>query len=483
MTRYAIILSVEEYSEFTPTNFTHADNDLFHEALTKKCDYACHHTISLKLSPAAPKSPSQILDELGKIVSSSVAGDSILFYFAGHGHFDSGTGKTYLILPNTVAGDYERTALKFEDISSVLREEDRSCFRIFDACHSGSDVRDGKSKVNSQDFVRAINNDASSHGWVTLAACKEDEYSLGDSEIGHGVFTYYLCQAIEKETLDKEILPEILKINIVDDVLKHSRKLGYIQTPTLIASISGNISLATRKKEYVSIVAEEEEIKKHTIDLERRLKKLSDVNNIITEDFLIEVLEAAAEECLCELRRSDIFGYQIARTVKIRLNSLPKEIEKNMIHFVEERGFNSRHTLKKIVESPFGLTGIAALASNKKVEYFTSQPDHMPESIAIIHMKGDERCLPDIKAIVYLIPLQITACILVSFHNYGWNKNFNEAKLIGNYFQMIKPRDSLDKIKEIGVFSSKKAIVEVTNIIKNRISQLERELSDIDDFS
>lgn len=304
MTRYAIILSAETYDNFPPTNFTHADNDLLHNTLTEKCDYASQHTMSLKLSPETSKFPSEILDEIKKIVSSSRSGDSILFYFAGHGHFDIPSGKTYLILPNTIGNDYERTALKFEDISNILRESDRSCFRIFDTCHSGSDVRDVKDKINSQDFIRAINNDNSASGWVTLAACKENEYSIGDPTIGHGVFTYYLCQAIEREQLDKEILPEILKVNIADDVIFHSKKIGHVQTPTLIASISGNISLATRKNE--NTLRAEKEASEYKFDLEQRIKSLAEIGDIITNDFLLKTLKESSVKCLDDLKEADV---------------------------------------------------------------------------------------------------------------------------------------------------------------------------------
>ena len=70
MTRYAIIMSVENYKHFTPTKFTHADSDLIYKTLTKMCDYAEQHAIILKLSPDDTKSPSELLSEIKSTVKS-----------------------------------------------------------------------------------------------------------------------------------------------------------------------------------------------------------------------------------------------------------------------------------------------------------------------------------------------------------------------------------------------------------------------------
>ena len=481
MTRFAIIISVEEYNKYNPTRFTHADNDLLLNTLTKKCDYADQHTISLKLSPKNTMTPNEILEEIKTIVATSNTGDSILFYFAGHGHYDNESSKTYLILPDTVTGDFERTALKFEDISNILREADKSCFRIFDTCHSGADVRNNKDELNSLDFIRAINNDKSAIGWVTLAACKEDESSIGDPKIGHGVFTYYLCKAIEEIEIDEDVLPEILKITTVDNVVTHSKAIGHIQTPTLIASISGNISLATRKKIIVNPV-NEAEVVNEPIDLERRIKDLSDLKEIGTNEFLTTVLEESSNQCLIDFKKLDNFGYEIAIVDTIKLFEAPEEIEKSLINFSEGQGFNPRHELKKKVTYERPLTAHLSiieshvLSNKKKITYIVDQPTHMPESITIIRMYGDKRCLPEVNVYVYVIPLQITACVLISVFNYGWNNNSEEAKHIHNYYQIIQPDDNIDKIKSIGTFAAKEASIEIEKIIQNRVSMLEREL-------
>ena len=53
-----------------------------------------------------------------------------------------------------------------------------------------------------------------------------------------------------------------------------------------------------------------------------------------------------------------------------------------------------------------------------------------------------------------------------------------ELQLIKNYYQILKPDDSIEKIKEIGPFASKGAMEKIANIVKERLDLLERELGE-----
>lgn len=480
MTRYAILISVEEYSHFLPTKFTHADNDLIYETLTRKCDYAEQHTKAIKLGPSAIKTPLEVLSEISAAVSNSTHGDSILFYFAGHGHYHE--GKTYIILPNTVPGAYETTALSFDDISNELRVNERSCFRLFDACHSGLDVRDGEGQLNSSDFIRSINHDAS--GWVTLAACKEDQYSICDPKIGHGIFTYYLCNEITEAETNEQIYPEILKVRISDKVVEHSKSLGYIQTPTLNASISGNISIATRRADIAPTSNEKLITELETQSLEFRIAKLKEIKDVLTSEYLESILGVVSEECFSAFKERNQLNFDMLQGPKISANDIPNNMHSNIVKFANNIGIQSRHNLKRYeeeYEDPYSqyLGIMSTLYARKKkttVNYYVSQPSDMPNSASIIELKGDGRSLPNIKILIYIIPLQITGCMLVSIFNSGWQSGNNEVSHIKNYYQMLKPEDSIERIKEIGPFAAEDAMEKITDIVQKRVELLEREL-------
>jgi len=92
----------------------------------------------------------------------------------------------------------------------------------------------------------------------------------------------------------------------------------------------------------------------------------------------------------------------------------------------------------------------------KDISYSVGQPDDLPLSASIIDLKGDGRCIPNIKILIYLIPLQITGCMLVSVFNCGWHEAEGQLDFIKNYYQILKPDDSVERIKEIGPFASKR---------------------------
>lgn len=478
MTRYAIIMSVENYQHFSPTKFTHADSNLIFNTLTGKCDYAEQHTIVFQLSPETIKSPSDILSDIKKTVANSMPGDSILFYFAGHGHYQD--GKTYLILPTTVPGAFETTAIALDDLSKELRVPERACFRIFDACYSGIDVRDGSEKLDSDSFIRSVNHDAS--GWVTLAGCKEDQFSISDAHIGQGLFTYYLCEEISSFKPDQPIYPEILKINISDKVLEHAKGLGFTQTPTLNASISGNISIAIRRADVV-VCTNKKNVDEGT-STALRIARLVDVKDVLTKDYLINILNIMAETCVEEFQNANSLSFEIVVGEKIKANDIPKEMHSSIVTFSRNIGIEPRHDIERHEDEYDDLYGtyfgvVSSLYPRKKlkkISYYVGQSDDIPPSATIFDLKGDGRCLPDIKVLLYLIPLQITACMLVSVFNYGWRNNSSDLKLIKNFYQILKPADSEERIKEIGPFSAKSAMEKIIDIVEKRVDLLEREL-------
>jgi len=455
---------------------------LIYETLTKKCDYAEQHIVNFRLAPNGVKSPSEILAEIKNTVSNSTSGDSILLYFAGHGHYHE--GKTYLILPDTVPGAYETTALALDDLSNELRVRERACFRLFDACHSGIDVRDGEDQPNSNDFIRSVNHDSS--GWVTLAACKEDQFSISDPKIGHGLFTYYLCDEISGKNPDEPIYPEILKVNIADKVLEHSRTLGYIQTPTINASISGNISIATRRANIIPPESDETIAEVETNSLDKRIEKLRGVKDVLTNDQLDNVLSIISEQCLADFEKSNKLNFDISLGPKISANDIPEKMHPFIVKFDRNIGIQSRHNLARYeeeYEDPLShyynaLSGLYPRKKLKDISYSVGQPDDLPLSASIIDLKGDGRCIPNIKILIYLIPLQITGCMLVSVFNCGWHEAEGQLDFIKNYYQILKPDDSVERIKEIGPFASKGAIEKITNIVEKRVELSERELKE-----
>ena len=471
MTRYAIIISVEKYCRFDPTPFTHADGDLLRSTLIEKCDYMAQHCLSLRLAPEKTKTAEEILAEIRKTVEGAEGGDSILFYFAGHGHLAK-KDEAYLILPDTEPNKYESTALALDKISKELRQPELGCFRVFDACHSGLDVRSNSDGPDSGAFVRAVTHDAS--GWVTLAACREDEYSYPDADLGHGVFTYYLCEYIRNLEPDKRVLPELLKVDIVEKVLERTKQQ---QTPTLNASISGNISLAVRRQDDPQ--EQPDALPTETAqELGERIVKLQNIPDLLAEGYLEKSLAMLVEACKSEFERMNELGGELSVTSPISANDIPKSMHQDVVEFVRRQGFHPRHKLEREIEREnipkhlYQDYPPRILATH----YDIRQSFDLPRAAAILRIQGDGRCIPDVQVLLYVIPLQLKACLLVTSFRQAWPPHEDSLELLCHSYQDLNPGGTAEEAKELAPLAVKRTMERLRQYVERRVTMLEEEL-------
>jgi len=146
-----------------------------------------------------------------------------------------------------------------------------------------------------------------------------------------------------------------------------------------------------------------------------------------------------------------------------------------------------KHELKRIEEEYednfFGstLSALSYLYPKKKrkiTNYWIKQNSELPNTALIFDLKGDGKCVPNVKVLMYLIPLQITICALVSAFKVGWAPFNSDIDLICHSYQILKPNDSIDKIKEICPFSSNRIMKKIDEIVSKRVNQLEKELNE-----
>ena len=244
MKRYAVLISCEEYKEFDDIDFCHSDSVLMENTLVEYCDYN-RKDIQLLLIyiDAIENNVNKLYKTISDIIDRMEKEDTFLFYFAGHGMLHK--EDEYLILPNTTEKDIDGTALSLKCLNDILRRAKGNTFRIFDACHSGKDVRG----TRENRFVREIIKSS----WATFASCSENEYSYSDEKLEQGIFTYHVAEEIKKWELGKKITFEALKILVCRDLQQWTKDKnnGQIQTPTLNGSIIGNVDFATRnEKKY-----------------------------------------------------------------------------------------------------------------------------------------------------------------------------------------------------------------------------------------
>ena len=469
--RHAILIGCEKYTNFNDTRFAHNDVDLMFETLTTYCDFQPENVLKYKLSEDSGIKPQDILDGVESFSSKTITGNTILFYFAGHGHRTA--DGTYLLLPSTTRNELEDTSLNLDKLASTLRQDGKSCIRIFDACHSGADVRDAaETDVENDEFLRSITTDNS--GWVTLAGCAPKQKSYSDPSIGHGIFTYYLCEEIRGISSGKPVYPEMIKVPIVENVYKHAIKLGFEQTPTLNASISGNLTIATRKEPANDTAPTDVS----PTAIRARISELEKITEI-TDSYLNDVLSSLVISCKAMFAKIEFIDTEGEDKSPETIDYIPEGVKEIFVRFVEGQTFTSRHTLKTVRKyKQRSLMDHAFVPKElESKNYVTEQPSFSPESVVQIRFSGDKRCLPDIVVFLYVIPLQISTCNLISVWNYGWDDSFTPMH-IHNYYENKRVDEPLKVANSVVEFAATRFAGELQTLVQSRISSLERELSD-----
>ena len=153
---------------------------------------------------------------LGTHLKNHVAKDDmVIIFFAGHGAIEKdfmspdGDGLEKYLLPyNADPNDLYATALPMREISRIFERirSERLVF-IADSCYSGASG--GRTiglmgvRTNISDaFLERI---AGGKGRVIMTASGANEVSVEKDELQHGVFTYYLIEALKgKADTDKD---------------------------------------------------------------------------------------------------------------------------------------------------------------------------------------------------------------------------------------------------------------------------------------
>jgi hypothetical protein len=162
----------------------------------------------------------RIVAELARLARETVAEDTVLLYFAGHGIRDPGPGEhtywvTYQVSPRELPVEGIRLTHLLDYVDEIPAQRK---LVILDHCYSG-DVEipvlgadgpgadrgpgDGVSVVRKAfpiDDVRSRVEESVQRGLVILGAAREEAYEFED--LGHGIYTWALLEALGDERTD-----------------------------------------------------------------------------------------------------------------------------------------------------------------------------------------------------------------------------------------------------------------------------------------
>ncbi|MBS1701403.1 MAG: DEAD/DEAH box helicase [Armatimonadetes bacterium] len=174
---------------------------------------------------------------LNETLGSATADDTVIFYFAGHGSRDH----------RIITHDYDKdrageTSLGMDQIAEAFRQtQAKIALCILDCCFSGEAPARVLEDPSIHRSVLSGVNAFTGGGRILITASAEDEPALEDPRTRHGLFTKALIDALQSAEANASATS--LTSNVMDRVRADALRLGCVQTPQFLGSISGGLGL------------------------------------------------------------------------------------------------------------------------------------------------------------------------------------------------------------------------------------------------
>jgi len=204
---WAVVIGINDYRNACPLRYAVNDARAFYSHLT---DHTGIPTENVTLLLDQDATLGRLRSTLGTVVKNKAGkNDMVVVYFAGHGATErdamstDGDGLEKYLLPcDADPRDLYASALPMREVSHIFQRirSERLIF-IVDACYSGAT---GGRTISATGFRANISDTfldrlASGRGTVILTASAANEVSAESEQFQHGVFTYYLLQALQGE--------------------------------------------------------------------------------------------------------------------------------------------------------------------------------------------------------------------------------------------------------------------------------------------
>jgi len=205
--RFAVAIGISDYKDDNITNLgvCHFDAERILKMLTERCGVAKDNTILLPNEKATLDNVRKTIKE--ELPQRTKPGDTVFFFWSGHGGQTSDGKKEFLVPYDGSNGDAEETMLMDEMFGRWVQELDgRKVLIMIDACHSGGMAANAKKdQENDGDwrplrfaFTRlALVKDIGQKDAAVIASSTAAESSFVRREKDLSVFTYYVLQAVE----------------------------------------------------------------------------------------------------------------------------------------------------------------------------------------------------------------------------------------------------------------------------------------------
>lgn len=234
--KWALVIGISNFGDpHLNLKFSVKDADSF-ASLLRDPQYGRFHADHVHVVRDGEATTQRIKRELIWLAQSAGPDDLAVIYIATHGSArqQDAAGLSYVVTYDSdvasEAGLYS-TALPMVEVSNLVRTRlhAEKVAVFLDTCHSAGAISQTVT-VPASASPELLKHIREGTGRVILAASQEDESSYEDPRFGHGVFTYYLLQALKQQNGNVQLR------QVYDYVREQMGKGGWKQHPVMSRS-------------------------------------------------------------------------------------------------------------------------------------------------------------------------------------------------------------------------------------------------------
>ncbi len=208
--KYALIIGISKYKDPVFDTLRYPRNDVLAlgKTIIENLDFPIDR-VTVLLDQQATKN--NIRNELSRLAEYSHPKDIVLIYFSGHGTYGEDKGKEkdekdgtdeYLVPYDAEYGKIY-TCIVDDIFGYLIKNINSNNIIVFlDSCYSGGAGKGVKAIKAKNLPYRAVSKDSvvsdiSREGVTIITSAKSDQVAIESDKLSHGVFTYYLVDALK----------------------------------------------------------------------------------------------------------------------------------------------------------------------------------------------------------------------------------------------------------------------------------------------
>ena len=257
--KWAIVVGVGDYEDGNINDLPYAPEDAkeIYGLLREGGEFEEEHLLLMVDDSPEETQPtrSNILLKLSTWLQPVREGDTVLFYFSGHGIADAERG--YLVPMTARMAVIREESIRLDTVMGYLRASGGGKILVLlDACHSGMAKVGAPTGAMGEGFEKSVSlegaTEREAEGEVVLASCQPNEYSYPYdpdrpfSLDNRSLFTHFVLEGLrggaDSPPSDRVITVSELNQFVYDGVTSRAAEIGVVQKPMIKVSGAGAIT-------------------------------------------------------------------------------------------------------------------------------------------------------------------------------------------------------------------------------------------------